>query len=37
MERKVIELGEASAETKGPVGPIHDAKLGQVQTGLNDD
>lgn len=39
MERKdeVIELGTASAETKGPGGPVDDLALGIFQTGLADD
>ena len=38
MERiDVIDLGEASVETKGPAGPINDTKLGQFVPGLSDD
>jgi hypothetical protein len=41
MEREpnadVIDLGIATDETKGQVGPIADFKLGQVATGLSDD
>ena len=38
MERiDVIDLGEASVETKGPGGPINDGKLGQFVAGLNND
>ena len=33
----VIDLGEASVQTKGPAGPINDAKLGQFVPGLSDD
>ena len=38
MEREdVIELGDASAETKGPVGHFVDASLGKAIPGLSDD
>lgn len=39
-EKKVrsdmIELGAATAETKGSFGPIADQRLGQVTPGLSD-
>ena len=39
MEREddVIDLGTASAETKGPVGPKPDIGIGEVLPGLSDD
>ena len=38
MEREdVIDLGEASTETKGPAGPFVDQGLGKIHEGLNDD
>lgn len=33
----VIELGAASAETRGAWGPLIDHKLGQVMAGLSND
>lgn len=33
----MIELGAASAETKGPNGPVTDYALGQILSGLSDD
>ena len=42
MEREVdvhadvMELGAASAETRGAWGPLIDQKLGQVMAGLSD-
>lgn len=38
MERiDLIDLGEATVETKGPGGPINDGQLGQFVPGLGDD
>lgn len=38
MEREdQIDLGTASIETKGHVGPIEDSELGKALPGLSDD
>lgn len=34
---ELIDLGQASVETKGPKGNIPDVGLGQAFTGLSDD
>ncbi len=36
-DENVLELGTASCETKGPIGPIADFKNGMLQAGLNND
>jgi hypothetical protein len=37
VRSEVIELGEASVETKGPNGPVTDFALGRIQAGLADE